>query len=391
MPSSDSTASGRRLDYLDWLRIIAVALLLPYHTARVFDVFNTFYIKNAVLSDQLSAIVAFLDLWQMPILFVLAGAATSLALTKRSGSQYLVERMRRLVLPFVFGLLVIVPPQAYLARMTHSDYTGSFFQFYPTFLQIQPNDLSGYYGTFTPGHLWFILFLAVFSIVALPLFLGLRSKRGVAILARVSGSARDAGWILGPVLLLGLTGLLPDLGGKNPFYYILLFIGGYLVIADTRLMSVIERRPRWTLALALSAGAGILATIAFGVTPAKFSAMDIGLWIARCGTAWWGSLALIAMARRHLNVSGPVLRYAREASYPVYILHQTVIVVIAYFVVAWPAGMTMKYLAILIAASAGTLLIYEFLIRRLNLLRFLFGMKPISKSQPDRVQLRPAA
>jgi len=86
-----------------------------------------------------------------------------------------------------------------------------------------------------------------------------------------------------------------------------------------------------------------------------------------------------------------VLRYAREASYPVYILHQTVIVVIAYFVVAWPAGMTMKYLAILIAASAGTLLIYEFLIRRLNLLRFLFGMKPISKSQPDRVQLRPAA
>ncbi len=388
--AADSTvspqATARRLDYIDWLRLLAVALLLPYHSARVFDVFDTFYVKNAVLSGGLSYIIAFLDTWHMPFFFVLAGMSTCLALQRRNGRAYLWERVQRLLVPLVFGLLVIVPPQVYLARITHAGYSSSYVQFYPTFFQLRPGDLTGYVGGFTPAHLWFILFLLVFSVVALPLFLWLRSTSGQMALARGFALFRYPGAIFLLILPLGVAdGLLPDLGGKNPFFYVLLFIYGYLLVASEHLQQAVDRHRWWALALALLMSAVTLVAVALDLNPAKFSALDITLFLARMAMAWCWTIALLGLGRRYLTavpLPRPVLRYAREASYPIYILHQTVIVVIAFFVVAWDASVAVKYIAILVAASAGTLLIYEFAVRRFNPVRFLFGMKPKTAVAP---------
>jgi uncharacterized membrane protein YcfT len=109
MDAIGDPANTARLDYIDWLHLLAVALLLPYHSARVFDVFDMFYVKNAGRSGALSAIIAFLDPWHMPFFFVLAGMSTCLTLRQRSGRQYLEERVRRLLVPLVFGILIIVP------------------------------------------------------------------------------------------------------------------------------------------------------------------------------------------------------------------------------------------------------------------------------------------
>jgi glucans biosynthesis protein C len=368
-----------RLDYIDWLRLLAVVLLLPYHSARVFDVFDSFYIKNAMRSGGLSYIIAFLDPWHMPFFFVLAGMSTCLALRRRSGRQYLWERIRRLLVPLVFGIVIIVPPQAYLARVTHAGYVGSYLQFYPTFFQILPGDLTGYFGTFTPAHLWFILFLLVFSVVALPLFLWLRSTLGEAVLARGFAFLRYPGAIFLLILPLGVAdGLLPDLGGKNPCFYLLLFIYGYFLVASDHLQRAVDWHRWWALALALLASAVTVVAVALDLNPVRFSALDIALFFARMAAAWCWTTALLGLGRRYLAASGPLLRYAREASYPIYILHQTVIAAIAFFVVAWDASVAVKYVAILVAASAGTLLIYEFVVRRFDPVRFLFGMKPTS-------------
>jgi hypothetical protein len=132
----------------------------------VFDGFDNFYVKNPVRSEPLSwRIVAFLGPWHMPLLFLLAGAATWFALDRRSAGTYAAERVKRLLIPFVFGILVIVPPQALLARW----FRGGEFSLaeYWTF----KGNLSGYTGNWTPAHLWFIAFLFVFSLVALPLFI----------------------------------------------------------------------------------------------------------------------------------------------------------------------------------------------------------------------------
>jgi hypothetical protein len=222
----------------------------------------------------------------------------------------------------------------------------------------------------------------VFSIVALPLFLWLRSARGQAAVARGFAVFRYPGAIFLLILPLGVTdGLLPDFGGKNPFFYLLLFLYGYLLVTSEHLQWAVDRHRWWALALALLTSAVTLVAVALDLNPAKFSAADIALFFARMTAAWCWTIALLGLGSSYLTASrlpGPLLGYAREASYPVYILHQTVIVAIAFVVVGWDISVAVKYVAILVAAAAGTLLIYEFLVRRISPVRFLFGMKAAS-------------
>ena len=140
-----------------------------------------------------------------------------------------------------------------------------------------------------------------------------------------------------------------------------------------------DRHRWWALAALMSMVT--LVAVALNLQPARFSRMDIVLFLARVSAAWRWTLALLGLGRRYLTASGPLLRYAREVSYPIYILHQTVIVAIAFVVVGWQMGIAVKYGAILLAASVGTLLIYEFLVRRVNPMRFLFGLKPQAKER----------
>ena len=111
--------SGRRRADIAWLRILAVLLLFPFHTARVFDIWEEFYVKNDQLSTALTYFIAFMEPWHMPLLFLLAGAASWFALGRRSGGRYAGERAKRLLVPFIFGLLVLIPPQSYLGLLSH--------------------------------------------------------------------------------------------------------------------------------------------------------------------------------------------------------------------------------------------------------------------------------
>ena len=104
-----TSLTSRRYD-LDWLRILAVLLLIPFHTARLFDFWEPNYVKNAELSAGLTYQIAFIGPWHMPLLFLLAGAATWYALDFRSDGDYVRERFKRLLVPLAFGVLVIVPP-----------------------------------------------------------------------------------------------------------------------------------------------------------------------------------------------------------------------------------------------------------------------------------------
>jgi glucan biosynthesis protein C len=376
-PSADRAT--RRYD-IDWLRIIAVLLLIPFHTARIFDIWEAFYVKNAQTNALLTyGVVGFLNQWHMPLFFLLAGASTWFALGFRSGRQYAMERLKRLFVPLLFGLLVIVPPQAYLARFQEPGYSGSYLQFLPDYFNVR-GDLSGYTGLFTPGHLWFILFLFIYALISLPLFLYLkRDGRFVRWLAKVGAKP---GGILLFVLPLIIASLFPEIGGKNLLSYLVFFIFGFILVSDPGWRKAIDAHKWIALVLGIVAMAVILTVYASGVQFPRFSAGDILFYTLRSFDTWFWLIALLGYGRQYLNRNNRVLQYASEAAYPFYILHQTVIIVIGFYVVRWPVDLWVKYLSIAPGSLIATLVVYDVLVRRTNITRFLFGMKPLKLALP---------
>jgi peptidoglycan/LPS O-acetylase OafA/YrhL len=387
---SQTKSKIERVYYIDWLRVMAVLLLILFHSARIFDIWDPFYVKNATRSSFLSySVITVLNQWQIPLLFLLAGASTWFALGIRSGRQYAAERFKRLLLPFLFGILVIVPPQAYLARFQNPGYLDTFLQFLPDYFHIR-GDLSGYTGLFTPGHLWFILFLFVFALVALPLLLYLRTDSGRKRISDLATLTEKPGGLLWFILPLVLAGALPDIGGKNPFVYITLFVYGFVLVADGRFQESLDRY-RWpALILSLITIAGLILLEVVKLPTPKYSWGDILSFLLRTSNTWFWLIAILGFGRRYLNRTNPFLRYAAQGSYPFYILHQTVIVIIGYFVVQGTESVTVKYLLIVIASLIATTLLYDLMVKRTNLTRYLFGMKPMSKTRAASPSEQPA-
>jgi glucans biosynthesis protein C len=367
----------RRYD-LDALRVLAVLLLLPFHSARVFDIFDPFYVKSPQASGGLSwAVVAFLNPWHMPLLFVLAGAASWLALRHRGSRGYLGERTRRLLVPLLFGVLVIVPPQAFLAsRFRGSEVSvAAFLSDYWTV----EGDLTGYTGSWTPAHLWFIGFLFVFSLVALPLFVRWRSRR------------LHTRWLLVamPLVLLAANELpAPNDGPQNPWYSLCLFVAGFLLLADPDAERAVHRHWRPLLVAAAATMTTVLGVWRLEIADGwgDGSLLDVGFSLVEEANTWLWVLALLGAARALLSTPVRGLGYASEASFPCYVLHQTVIVAVAYPVVGWDLPLWQQFATVCLAAFALTLLLYEVLVRWTNPTRFLFGMRP---QQPTT--LRPPA
>jgi glucans biosynthesis protein C len=364
---SMSRSADRRHD-LDALRVLAVLLLIPFHSARMFDVFDPFYVKNPETSGGLSwAVVAFLNPWHMPLLFVLAGAATWLALGHRGPGGYVRERTRRLLIPFLFGLLVIVPPQALLASRFRGGQASvvSFLGDYWT----PEGDLSGYTGSWTPAHLWFIGYLFLFSLLTLPL------------LARWRGRRLHSRWLLVamPLVLLAANELpAPDDGPQNPWYSLALFLAGFLLVADPDAERAIHRHWRPLLAVAAATMATVLGVWHAGIADrwADGSPLDVGFSLLEQANTWVWVLALLGAGRALLSTPVRGLGYASEASFPFYVLHQTVIVAVAYVLVGWELPVWPKFATLCLTATALTLLLYEVAVRQAAPTRFLFGMKP---------------
>ena len=370
----------RRYD-IDWLRVLAVLLLFPFHTARIFDTFGPFYVKNVTLSDVLTYFIMYVHPWHMPLLFLLAGASTWFALGFRSGGQYAKERFIRLLIPFIFGVLVILPPQSYFGLLSHTDYSGSYLEWYPNFFSINPTDMDAYFlGGFTIGHLWFILFLFIFSLVALPLFLYLRRRdSGKRLIGWLAAFCSLPGMIfllaIPLIVMYRLINFYP-----SPLYFIAYFILGYILVADSRFDKAIDRHKAVALVLGPILYLFVTYFEMFGYPWSNPSWLVTVIVAYLDGfAAWFFVIAILGYGRKFLRSSNRFLRYTGEASYPYYILHQTVIVIIGFYVVQWQLGVAAKYLLILAAAMAVTALLYEFLVKRFNLLRFLFGMKRLKK------------
>jgi glucans biosynthesis protein C len=393
---AEALRNGERRHDLDWLRVGAILLLLYFHTGMIFTAEWGWHVKNPETSHLVLEINYFLSRWRMALLFLISGVGTAYALRRRGAGEYVAERAKRLLVPVAFGILVIVPPQIYIERLVQGAQYASFLEFWPSVLELRPYPE----GNLSYHHLWFVFYLFLYSLAALPLLLWLRGERGRRWAERLTGRLRG-GWLYALALPLGavLAALLVRFPGPQNvvqdlafmLYYFLYFVFGYILSTDARVWSAIERQRRTSLTLAL------LATLAIdylrwnGLEPAFAYSVPQALYQLLQGlNAWCWVLAILGFGRRYLNVPARVLDYANEGIYPFYILHQTVIVVIGFYVVQVEESIFAKYLFVSTVSLLLSWAIYDLLVRPFPLTRFLFGMKPRRTPEAMPVPVRAA-
>ena len=371
------TSSHERRYDLDWLRVLAVLLLVPFHVALIFvlDPNSIMYIKDVLNSRVLDEAAGFVHMWHMPLLFIVSGAATYFALGFRSAGQYLHERFLRLLVPFLFGVLTFIPFTTYIRRIG----TVSLWEHYAGFFRFDLEHLDGYHGTFTPAHLWFILFLFVFSVAALPLFLALRTDKGKRAINVLGSIAQAPASLIAWGIPLALVASLDILGDKNPLYYFLVFFYGYILASDARFQRSIDRLVWVALAYGIFEAVFRLAVPQWRYAEWTLGWITLGL-MYELGR-WSLTLAMLGLGHRFLKRTNSFLRYAGEAAMPFYLLHMTFSVLAGYFVIKLAAPVAVKYPLIVLIATGLTVIAYE-LVRRWNLTRWLLGMKPIKNEVP---------
>ena len=401
-----------RRDELDLLRALVVVGLVFFHTAVIFGA-GEFPIKAATENRVATVFLGFGAAWGMPLLFLISGMGIWYALRSRSPAAFARERLRRLGVPLLVGLLTLVPLQVYLG-LRRVGGPSSYASFYARFWDVRavldfPFVITAAPGgVFETGHLWFLVCLLGFSLVLLPGLAWLHRPAGRRLLERPGGLLAGPGGLLLPALPLAVVevalGSETGHGGWNHGSYALFLLYGFLAAADPRISEALQRR--WRPAAALGLLLFLATGVAYGAADAgtePFTDMDsfsMAFRLLKSVDGWLWVVAIVGLARSQLQRRrsspgqpasqraarpGRLRRlgaYANEAVLPFYVLHETVIVVVAYFVLAWPIRAGAQYGVIAMASLAATLLLYDLGVRRSPLTRFLFGLKPLGGPAP---------
>lgn len=358
------TPPRRRTD-IDGLRNLAICYLFVFHTARVFDATEGYYVEGTPTGWTTFLVQA--SPWFMPLLFVLAGMSSRYALARRPLRAYLRERWLRLGVPLLFGLVVLVPPQAYLGMLAHEGTAPAYPEFLAGYVR-DWSDLSGYRGSFTPGQLWFLLFLLVISLAVGPVMARFSH-------ARVGGLVTGARLVVVPVVGLAILGLAPDLGGKNLLVDAGWVLLGWVLAADD---AIADRLARQRHVWGAAAGVGLTAVallVMHGDAARATGLTLLALGLGYLTVTWLAVLAALAYGRRYLTGGGPSSPWLSRAGMPVYVLHQTVLVAVAYVVVAQPWPVPVAFSAIALGSAAATFGLYV-LLARVPAIALLLGAKP---------------
>lgn len=402
--------TAERQSYIDWLRVLTVLLLVPFHSALPF-IFNYYWwITNVQKNLAAHIFVSVLDQYHMPLLFLIAGIATWFSLGVRNRNEYLVERIKRLLMPIIFCSLIFVAAQHFLSQNYYfyldpvkQDMVnlglmkpfGNYFQHYP---DIVLHKLIPFTKGWNAGELWFINYLFLYTLVFLPIFLLIHKKDG-----------RFISWIQrffekrGAIFLLALPIALvrifppPPLGNiweftNFPlFYYIFFFVYGFFLVSGSQLQEGLKKSGP----IAVVGGIITMTIFLLLVLPWPYK-QPLGAiyWPAlgsQPGTAgytlllvlesingWFWIVGLLYLSKRFLNFSNRFLRYANEAVLPFYAIHGFTIVFIGFFILKLNIGVLPKFVIIVVCSYAMTLILYE-IIKRNNVTRFLVGMRLIKK------------
>ena len=380
------TLTARRYE-LDWLRTMAFALLILYHIGMYYVADWGWHIKSEQTFTGLQDLMILTNPWRMSLLFLLAGMALSLVLPRISRLKLFGLRSKRLLIPLLFTMFVVVVPQVYYEALSQQLIQPGYLQFWWQYVNPVTDLLPEHHspiGLLTWNHAWFIPYLWCYSLLVLlcyPLLNAVAQARwlqqlqGRYALALVFALMFWAWWTL-RADFPSTHALVDD--WYNHAKYFLVFIAGFLLARqDLWWQQLVSHRRLW-LGLALLCYSLIIAERhdVFAVS-AQF---DTSVWVKTLfgvvliANHWLWLLAVLGYAGAYLaKTNSPLLRYCNDAVLPWYILHQTLIILFASWLKPWAIPAVFEFPLLLVLTVVACWLGYEF-IRRFTLLRWCFGL-----------------
>ena len=389
-------ASLRRFD-LDWIRIIAFGLLIFYHIGMYYVTWD-WHIKSPHASELIEPLMQLTSPWRLALLFLVSGAATSFMMEKITAGKLARLRSWLLLIPLIFGMIVIVPPQSYYEVVEKLQYGEGYGSFWLRYIAADHGFVINGKRLVLPtwNHLWFVVYLWAYTmLLAIVLAIAPRGMgRLTAWLEHLLLAGRGWGVIVWPLLALAgfrifLFGLFPSTHNLvhdwyNHSNYLLVFLLGFMFIRAGVISDVIMRR-RWLclgLAIASHTFIAFYENYYSDVLPPP-DAIRYFQRAVRASEQWCAILAILGFGRIWLNHDGPARRYLTEAIFPFYIIHQTAIVVYAHNLQAFELPIGIEVMVLIVATTSTCFVSFE-IIRRISWLRPVFGLNLKSNASIGR-------
>lgn len=343
----------RRHD-IDWLRVIAIGLLLIYHIAIVFQPWAMFiaFIKSNESLEIIWIPMSMLNVWRIPLLFYVSGMGLYFAMRKRNWKQLLLERTKRILLPFAFGIIAIVP----LHMLIFQDYYNLPLSYYVH-----------------QGHLWFLGNIFMYVLILFPLFFYLKKhdngkfKKALSIvLGNPAVPVFISLFFILEVALINPQQFALYAQTWHGFLmgFLAFFFGFILVYSGQVFWNTVLKWKWFYIGLAIIMYA-IRITHFGGESPGYLIAIESNFWI----------FGVFGLSYKYLNKPSKTLTYLSQAAYPIYIIHMFVLYAATSLILPLELHIVFKLISIVLLTFLGCYLIYEFLIRRSSFLKPLFGLK----------------
>jgi len=346
----------QRNHFIDNIRWMSLFLLFPFHS---FIIYNTFGEENYIRGPgnyYLSIFTSILWPWFMPLLFVIAGISSMYALKNRTIKEYLVERFKKLFVPLFFGIVFICPFLTFFAEKFHNNYTGTYLQQYMLFFT-KETDLSGYNGGFTPAHLWFLLYLLVISITAIPCIRFIPPKINNVI------EKMNVFALISVFIIPYLGHFIINIHGKSVGEFFFYFIFGYYLFSNEK---ITEKCSGYSWLL------GIISIISLSIY--LFIDNDTVKSIIQRLYGFCTISLIIGIGRTKLNFTNKAIKYFSNISFGIYLFHLSWVTMIAYYIMKYIENIYLQALIIMFLSIPFTIFTVE-LLRRIIITRFIFCLK----------------
>ncbi|MDB5961865.1 MAG: hypothetical protein JWP59_3159 [Massilia sp.] len=388
-----ATAPSTRLYFLDWVRILAFFLLIVYHVGMYYVTWD-WHVKSPHAGDAIEFAMTLSSPWRLALLFLVAGVASRLMLAKSAAAPFALRRSWRLLLPLAFGMLVIVPPQAFCEVIEKFAFSGSYGEFLHLYLHNYRGFATGPGHLVMPtwNHLWFVAYLWVYSMLLAGLY-----ALGGRHWARWSHGAGGllTGWrlLVLPAALLAVIRLTLLSGFPvthalfddwfNHAVYFSMFLFGAVVATEAGVWQSMDRLRFYALGMALAVWAlfKVYASLPDELVPAATMAWLLPLQrLVYALGQWTAMVAACGFAHRHLNFDSAKREYLAEAVFPVYIVHQTLIVVMAHYLKPVRLSAGVEGVVLVVLTLCGSFAVVEG-VRRVGVLRPLFGLGRVRREE----------